>query len=62
MIGERLVVRSLILSVPTIIIGSASGLPWLEIAGYLMLLPFAIIGLAGFIWTAIIEVTGWKRK
>jgi hypothetical protein len=53
MVGEQWVVRSLLWSGPTFIAGYYSGLPWLAILGCLMLLPFAVVGLAGFVWFLI---------
>ena len=52
-VNDKWVIYPLILSAPTIIVGHFAGLPWLAILGCLMLLPFAVVGLVGFIWVLI---------
>jgi len=47
----------MIWAAPTIIIGNLTQMHWLIIVGCLMTIPFAIVGLAGFVWTLILDLT-----
>lgn len=50
---ERILIWGMILSAPSFIIGHLAGLPWLTFLGALLIVPFAVVGLLGFIWTLI---------
>ena len=50
---DKIVTWGLILSGPAFIIGGIAGLPWLTIAGAVLILPFGIVSMCGIIWNLI---------
>lgn len=50
---ETILIRAMLLSIPSFILGHLVGLPWLTILGAFLILPYGIVCLAGIIWELI---------